>query len=240
METLKPNGQRARILIILIWIVLALHVASIISGYLQYDLLKGVSEGKDISMETADANDLREQIIAFTYVVAMLVSMIWFIMWFRRAYYNLGVLVHDLNYTDGWAAGSWFVPFINLVRPYQIMKEIYTRSREILFKNGHPEETLSDRFLGLWWTLWLISTVADRVIGRYIKDAESVDQLINATQLSLAMHIVSVPLCFITVKVISDYSSIEPILASGMMGDDSIEAIGASDNSGISEDEISF
>lgn len=230
METLRPNGHRAKITIILIWIVLALHIASIISGYLQYELLQDVSEGTNVSVETADANDLREQIIAITYVVAMLVSAIWFIMWFRRAYYNLGVLVHDLNYPEGWAAGSWFVPFINLIRPYQIMKEIYTRSKEILFRNGHPEETLSQRYLILWWTLWVITSIADRFIAKFAQNAESLDELINATILSLVLNIVSVPLCFVTVKVISDYSSIEPILASGVTGDDSIEAIGTSDD----------
>lgn len=40
MGKLKPNGQRAKNAITLIWIVLALEIVSLISGYFQYDLLQ--------------------------------------------------------------------------------------------------------------------------------------------------------------------------------------------------------
>ena len=67
MEDLKPNEQRAKNAITLIWIVLALEIASLISGYFQYDLLQTAANGGVISTETATANDTREQLIGIIF-----------------------------------------------------------------------------------------------------------------------------------------------------------------------------
>ncbi|MFN9112029.1 MAG: DUF4328 domain-containing protein, partial [Bacteroidota bacterium] len=64
MEELRPNEQRARNAITLIRIVLVLEIIAFISGYFQYNLLKGVADGGEVSTETANANDTREQIVA--------------------------------------------------------------------------------------------------------------------------------------------------------------------------------
>ena len=86
MENLKPNGQRAKYVITLIWIVLALEIVSLISGYFQYDLLQTAANGGEISAETATANDTREQIIGIVYLIAYIISAVTFIQWFRRAF----------------------------------------------------------------------------------------------------------------------------------------------------------
>ena len=46
--------------------------------------------------------------------------------WTSRAYRNLFALsVTDLRFTPGWGAGAWFVPFLNLVRPKQIVDDMW-------------------------------------------------------------------------------------------------------------------
>ena len=95
MENLKPNGQRAKYVITLIWIVLALEIVSLISGYFQYDLLQTAANGGEISAETATANDTRELIIEVFYLIANIVSVVTFIQLFRRAYFNLHINTID-------------------------------------------------------------------------------------------------------------------------------------------------
>ena len=47
------------------------------------------------------------------------------LMWVHRAYRNLPALgARDMAYSPGWAVGWWFIPFLNLVRPYQVVREI--------------------------------------------------------------------------------------------------------------------
>jgi hypothetical protein len=210
MENLKSNQQRAKYAITLIWIVLFMEIIALFSGYLQYDLLQIVNEGGEISDETATANDLREQIVGIVYMCVYIISIITFIKWFRRAYYNLHLKVTYLSHTEGWAAGAWFIPILNLYRPYQIMKELYQVSKNILNNRGLITNSMSSTgSLGLWWTLWLASSFLGQIDFRYTLRAETLDQLINSTIMSMVGNIISIPLCLITIKVISDYSHLE-------------------------------
>lgn len=213
MENLRPNEQRAKNAITLIWIVLALDIVSLISGYLQYNLLQTVANGGDISMETVNANDTREQIIGILYLIVFIVSAVTFIQWFRRAYYNLHLKVNYLSHTEGWAAGSWFVPFVNLYRPYQIMKELYQETNDLLTKKQLSfNQNLSTNFLGLWWSLWIISSFIGKFVFKYSQKADTIDDLTISTIASMLDNFVGIPLAIVAIKVIKNYSGVEPLL----------------------------
>jgi len=83
-------------------------------------------------MEAAESNDLRQLVIAIISMVVALISAVTFIMWFRRAYFNLHSRVSKLSFTEGWAAGAWFVPIVNLGRPLNIMQELYNKTAALL------------------------------------------------------------------------------------------------------------
>jgi len=213
MENLRPNNERAKVAIVLIWIMLVMDVISIISGYLQYDLLQTAADGGSLSMSAATANDNREQIIAIIYLIAYAISGITFIQWFRRAYFNLHTKVNHLSYGEGWAAGSWFVPILCLYRPYQIMKELYVETKELLVKKGLiTNADLDVKYLGWWWALWLLSSLFSQFSMRFSMNAETIDQLIVGTGAGMISDIIGIVLALITIKIIKDYSNIEPLL----------------------------
>ena len=219
MESLKPNGQRAKNAITLIWIVLFLEIISLISGYFQYDLLQTLANGGEVSNETAESNDAREQIIAVIYLIAFVISGVTFIQWFRRAYFNLHQKVNHLSHTEGWAAGSWFVPIISLYRPYQIMKELYQETKGLLTSKGFTiGETISTSSVGLWWALWILSNVIGQLSFKY--PSETIDEIIGGTVVSMILNIIGIPLALITVKIIKDYSEIEPLLHEIKVGEE--------------------
>ena len=213
MENLRPNEQRAKNAITLIWIVLALDIMSLISGYLQYGLLQGVSKGGIISTETATANDTREQVISIVSMIVYIISATTFIQWFRRAYFNLHQKVRFLSHSEGWAAGFWFIPIVNLFRPYQITKELYLETKELFIKKGiNVNFNFATGILDWWWTLWIINNLMGHFVFQYAKHAESMGELINSTVASMIGNIVGIPLALITIKWIKDYSSVEPLL----------------------------
>ena len=215
MENLRPNEQRAKNAIRLIWIVLALEIVNLISSYMQYDLLQTVADGDFVSDEAIEANDIRESLLGIFYLIVYVISGITFILWFRRAYFNLHQKVNHLSHAEGWAAGSWFVPIVNLYRPYQIMKEIYVETKKLFIKNELSEKVdYSTSYLGCWWTLWIISGVIGQFVFRFaLNSADTVDNLITTTTAQIILEILGIPLALITVKVIKDYSKIEPLLA---------------------------
>lgn len=213
MEKLKSNEKRAKNVVLLIWLVLALEILSLISGYFQYELLQSVANGGSISVEKANANDIREMTIAIAYLVAHTISAVMFIMWFRRAYYNLHQKIDYLSYSESWAAGCWFVPIVNLYRPFQIMKEIYEETKELIIKKGVKMEVpITTSLLGWWWALWIINGISSQFVFRYSMKAETIEELTVTSVAGMICNIIGIPLALITIKVIRNYSEIEPLL----------------------------
>lgn len=211
INQLRPNGQRAKTAIVLIWIVLGMETLSMISGFMQYSLIQSAVNGEVITNASANLNDIREGIIGVAYIIAFIISGVIFIRWFRRAYYNLHLLSNGLLYNEGWAAGVWFVPILNLFRPFQIMKELYVESNKLLIANNKQQQ-LKVTAIGWWWTFWIVSNIAGQVIFRVTRDAYTLDQLSNSSVLGMISNGIGIVLAIITVKVISDYAKIEPLL----------------------------
>lgn len=210
---LRPNDQRARLLLSLIWIVLVLTFVGLISSALQYNLLQTALNGGEITNETADANDLREQAVAVVYIIAFIVSSVAFIFWFRRAYFNLHQRVDNLEVSEGWAAAGWFVPFVNLYRPYQIMNELYVETKKYLTnKHGVNNLDLNTKIVGLWWTLWIVNAVLGQIDSRLNRDAETLTEYLLVTEVAIVSAVFGIGLCVVTLKTVRDYSKAEAVL----------------------------
>ncbi len=98
--------------------------------------------------------------LSFSYIVLVIASYVTLIMWLRRAYYNLHQLP-DIRpeYSDGWAAGAWFVPFINFWRPYTIMREVWQDTQRAALGRLVEPTTL----LGWWWAAFIIKLIIARI-----------------------------------------------------------------------------
>lgn len=66
------------------------EILNIISSYLQYELLLDMKNGSLITEAEMTSNDLREGALGLLSLALQITSVVTFIIWFRRAYYNLG------------------------------------------------------------------------------------------------------------------------------------------------------
>jgi hypothetical protein len=155
---------------------------------------------------------MREQIIGVLYLIVYIISTVTFIQWFRRAYFNLHLRVDYLLHTEGWAAGSWFVPVISLFRPYQIMKELYEESIELLEKRGIRVPDISMNYISVWWAFWILSSIFGQVILRITLKSNTVDDYIFTTICGMIQNIVNIPLAILAIQVIKNYAKLEPHL----------------------------
>lgn len=93
--------------------------------------------------------------------VANIVLTVAFVVWFWRAYANLGPLGRVRSRKAGWAIGSWFVPIGNMFIPYGIGAEIWTQSRPepgpMPKRDPDMEPVIS------WWALFLIMAVVNQI-----------------------------------------------------------------------------
>ena len=213
MILLSDNSQRAKNSLIAFYVMAASQVAFLFSTFLQFNLLQRIMKG-NYSQAEAEANDLRHQIIVYTNVAIYIVCIVLFIMWFRRAYYNL--VLSGKVYTEfgeGWAAGAWFVPFINLVRPFTIMKEIWVKTQDATDNLvTHKKHSI----LGWWWALWIINNIGTNITSRFFKGS-SLDDLLLATELSFVFNLIEMAALFLLVIIIKNVVVFEQNLQQSLL-----------------------
>ncbi len=203
--TPNPNRQRANTALVIGGILIALYVLSIISYYMQAELLGRIAGG-NFDMSEATSNDLRVQALVFAEIAVRIVFIVVFIMWFRRAYFNLEQYGTHTRFSEGWAAGAWFVPFLNLVRPFQIMSEIWEEYTKL---DQNSEEgrssTSGSGILWLWWLIYLIGGVVTNVGSRQFDG--SVQDMIGGTYAIMmgdVMYLVAILSLMFIIKSVRD------------------------------------
>jgi hypothetical protein len=213
MQPLRPNDDRARAIKIMLCVMLLMEVVSGVAGYSQLQLLLDVQRGVGVDETAANLNDLLIGIIALLYAGVYFATVITFIRWFRRAYFNLHQRVKHLEFTEEWAAGSWFVPFMNLVRPYKIMSELYVETRDLLVKHNITSPiSLSTSLLGFWWASWIIMGIVHNISFRLSLRAKTIAELLDSTTVDIIANLVSIPAGLLALVVVANYAKVEGLL----------------------------
>lgn len=110
-----------------------------------------------------------------------------FLLWLRRRYANLATLRHHTTYQPGWAIGSFFVPFLNFVRPFQIVRETLkysTRRPSVL-------APLDNALLYSWWVLFWTDNILGQVVFRMApKDGALIDAYVSYSWMVAASDLV--------------------------------------------------
>ena len=211
-EAIKSNKKRSKTAQILIWSVMIMDIISIISLYFKYNLLISLEKNDFVPDLTLNSSDLIEGIIAMIYLIVYITSVVTFIQWFRRAYYNLNIRT-NCSHSDNWAVISWFIPIISLFRPYQIMKEMWLHTSELIIaKSNKKNKNGNGIIIFLWWILWIFSNFIGNYITRNLFKQEGIINLINTIKAEISLGIIGFTLAIITYIMIDKYSQKEEIL----------------------------
>jgi len=166
-----------------VWLLyagIALTVLGMLSGLLEYQLLTKLQRGDFATdaqaIAAAQASDLRERILAIVRVLLFIVSGVLVLRWIHRANFNARRLgARYLEFTPGWAVGWFFVPFANLVKPYQAMCEIWKASSDPVDWKHRTVPAL----LLWWWLAWLAMSLLGNVTFRMTLQARTVEDFIT-------------------------------------------------------------
>ncbi|MCB2066598.1 MAG: DUF4328 domain-containing protein [Erythrobacter sp.] len=139
------------------------------------------------------------------YIVAFFVSMILVAMWIHRAHDNLRRADLDGEFTPGWAVGWYFVPFANLVKPYQAMRELWNRS----MGNVDAEAVRTPPILPIWWGGWIGGNILGNIAARIsdITNPEVYTLSLGLGLVSEMLTILSAVLLFILIARITQAQS---------------------------------
>jgi len=147
--------------------------------------------------------DMIYGLFAIFFLVILIITGIRFIQWFRRAYCNLNRVGINTDKKEGWAAGSWFIPFYNLFAPQQIMKEIWNKTQKY-----YKETTEDENMVNHWWLLWVLCFILDNQSDG-IGSSFFGDDLEAQAIISICSNILWIPLTYTVVKLVKKISSFE-------------------------------
>lgn len=204
MMPIKNNSVRANIAKVIFYIMMMISIISLYSDYLQYQLLISAEAGIPISEEYANSNDTRQRIIGIVSIMVAIASIIIFIMWFYRAYKNLHALkIPSLNHTAGWAIGAWFVPILNLGRPYMIMREIWDETQYYVLDKNEKQNVSSNSIVGWWWGLWLLHNFSGRIYARIASGATTIAELKATTGAAIVIEMIEMVTMIVTLMMLN-------------------------------------
>lgn len=213
MKKLKTNSTRAKIAEISLWICGVLFILSLFSNILEFFLFKNAQDGIMVGFEEVEKNNLRQIIISFTQGFAFIFSSVTFILWFRRAYYNQEAKFEYMYSSNGWAIGSWFVPILNLFKPYQLMKEIHQNLQEYFVKNHFGELKLYDpKIIDMWWGLCLFLNISQGIVRIILLKSAFPERLMKISIAFIIIDILHILLTYLTIKIIRNYNQMELII----------------------------
>ena len=151
--------------------------------------------------------------------IATIVS---FLVWLNRSHKNLLALRPTyLKFSSGWAVAWWFVPFANLVKPFQVVREVWCESDPVI-----PEDQMflteslhgAPTYMGVWWAFWLISNFASNATDKLF-DLERTDNvaaagvafIIVSSLLIIAAALAIMVVCDITARQANRYLAVRAL-----------------------------
>lgn len=149
-----------------------------------------------------------------------IITIVVFLIWLYRATANLTPLKAEVNeYSPGWAVGWWFIPFANLIKPFQVVREVWCESDPETI----PGETFSlagphsaPAFMVAWWVLWIVSNV----FSVFIRNA-------TAYSSELAIFLLVITICYfisgmLLIKIVKDISDRQELRSKLVSNEDTL------------------
>ena len=204
VKPFASGHTRAVAVVVIFCVIIFIDIVAVASGYAETRLLSAAQAGEEITEAQAETNDNRQAIIGIIQTLAILISIVFFLIWIHRAHKNLPALgAGRLTFTPGWAVGWFFIPFFNLFRPYQVATEIWKASDPEVTADCSWQTKASGSLVGWWWALFLISSFLSNIAGRMaLRGGETLPDLIRSSWVMLVSDGVDIPAAVITIFLV--------------------------------------
>ena len=211
---LKDNSQRADWAIKIFMILIAINVFFMAATYYEFTILESIQNGEYLEDSVYDNNDLLQGVIGLLHVIATITTIVLFLNWFRRAYGNVHRLgVTYLEHSETMAVWSFFIPIINLFRPYSIAKSIAEETREHAYRDDPSiKEYSNNPKVVIWWIAYVIMSIVNNFVFRYTMDAETVEELMFSSKLYLYSGVLDIITAILVIWMIKAIAKDEKVL----------------------------
>jgi hypothetical protein len=156
----------AEVVVKALWVYAALMVLSILGSGVEVSALRTVDPGQRLTLTDPipNAGPLVEAagLVGGLQFLGFIVAAILVLRWIYRVNKNARLLAPDKPMSPGWAVGWFFVPIMNLWKPFQGMNQSWR-----IATNPSAWKTVpTPPVLRWWWGLWLLGNFLGNISFR--------------------------------------------------------------------------
>lgn len=211
-ESARPLSK---VVVGLLWATVAMQLMLVLPYVAEISNLNAARASGEVAGDALSPAVIAIVAIGMVYLVVYIVLVVFWMMWVHRTYQNLPSLgAQGLTYSPAWAVGYWFIPILNLFRPYQVMRETWRASHP-----GHAGGTqwtlvAVPAVLGWWWALHVTVFIAGNFSG-VGNVSEDPDVLYGIAWLDLLLLVVGVSLALVEIWIVKTLTQMQDDRASG-------------------------
>jgi hypothetical protein len=184
-------------------VVTLVYVIALVFDVSERSLLASIGTDDPATLGELEASDDRQLLVSLAVLGATLTAAGFFIAWLKRAYTNLAALgVRNLRWGPGWTIGSWFVPFLNLVLPKQLVNDVWRGSDPELEDSESWRENPVPVLFAVWWVAWIVGGILDSAAGRMLESAEGPDEFQVSSGVAIAGDVLLIAAGLLAIVVV--------------------------------------
>ncbi len=187
----RPRARWARIFLV---------ITTVFNFFL---LTLEVTRGGLGSHEGAELYEALTGLVALFFLSTWLLSAVTFLSWLHRAVKNLSALgARKLRFTPRWAVGWFFVPVMDLIRPYEAVTELWHASDPAI-PSYEPASRAAPAPVRWWWSLFILSALTGRLANQLsLPTGSGASGGQAAHLLMIVSYVVEIPAAILAIRLI--------------------------------------
>lgn len=186
----KSANPLANAIAVVMALNVVVEVLGAVNAFVTIGVMRRVVAGEAVDKADLTAIDARAGAIVVLGLLLLVTAGVLFCLFMPRANRNARAFGSPMSMTPRWAAGSFFVPFANLWKPYQAMKEIWQGSDPD--PNQHALLVPVPSLLKWWWGIYLAHNIGGQIVFQAGKGASQAPELIVGAQAEIFTSAISI------------------------------------------------
>lgn len=212
--TIKDNSIRSKNLLLILKIYLIFSCIYIAFNFYAYDIYYRIIKGFRYDYDEYNTLIYLNAFFILIALIFFILIIILYLNWYRRAYGNLIRLkINQTSYSEKMALWFWFIPIINIFKPYEIMKDIaFSTQNKILEINSEIDVKSHHLILRIWWALFIITNSILILLKFLSYGSYDSDEVLSYTNLELYLSVTEIVKIYFFILVIKGISKNEQTL----------------------------
>jgi heme/copper-type cytochrome/quinol oxidase subunit 2 len=119
--------------------------------------------------------------------VFVVVAILFLRLLYKAAQRAKGFAVPFSHVSPGWAVGYWFIPIMNLYRPFQVVKALFASCAQEAGPTAKP--AAGEQLLSAWWAMFLLSGIVERMLASSNTDFDTRPGITSYAEYSIGCNL---------------------------------------------------